>query len=102
MADLDDDLQAAEPPTLEELLEPTIACIKCGSESVRIDSPASRYVLIVGGLASAWVLYLGAVSPAIGLLFVTVTLAAGMRKKFHFRHCDRCGHEWHRAEELTE
>ena len=89
-------------PTLEDLTAPASACVVCGSDAVRIDSPASRYVLLIGGAAAAWVLYRGEINAAIVLLLATVTLAAGVRKKFHFRRCDRCGHEWHRTQQLSD
>ena len=95
--------ELSEPPTVEELLAPPpIACVLCGSEAVRIDSPASRYVLLIGGAAAGWVLYRGEINAALVMLLAIVTLAAGVRKRFHFRRCDRCGHEWHRAEQLGE
>ena len=103
MAVPDDDLEPFEPPTLEELTAPSsLVCVVCGSEMVRMDSPASRYVLLIGVAATVWVLFRGAINAAIALLLATVTLAAGVRRRFHFRRCDRCGHEWHRAEQLSD
>ena len=96
------ELLPPELPTLEELTAPAAACVVCGSESVRIDSPAMRYVLLIGGAVAGWLLYRGAVDAAIGLLLATGMLAGGVRKRFHFRRCDRCGHQWHRAEHIGE
>lgn len=96
------DLLPPEMPTLEELTTPAVVCVLCGSEAVRIDSPAMRYVLLVGGAAAIWVLYRGALNAAIALVFTTLAMAGAVRKRFHFRRCDRCGHEWHRAEQLGE
>ena len=92
-----------EPPTLEELTAPpTLTCVLCGSEAVKIDSPASRYVLLLGGAASAWVLLRGPVNAAVVFILTTLALAGMVRKRYHFRRCDRCGHEWHRADHLRE
>lgn len=92
-----------EPPTIEDLTAPPApTCLRCGSDGVRVDSPASRWVLMIGGAAAVWVLYRGAINAGIVMLLAVVTLAAGVRKKCHFRRCDRCGHEWHRAEQLGD
>jgi hypothetical protein len=93
----EDDALQAEPPTLQDLLAPRPpACVKCGSEAIRMDSPAMRWMLVIGGGMSAWVLFRGFVDAAVMLVITTVTLAAGVRARFHFRRCDRCGHEWRR------
>ena len=93
------DLLPPELPTLQDLTAPAAACVVCGSDAVRIDSPASRYVLFIGGAAAAWMLYRGEINAAMIMLLAMATLAAGVRMRFHFRRCDRCGHEWHRSEQ---
>ena len=96
-------IEPADLPAPADLLAPPPPkCPKCGSEDIRMDSPAMRWTLVVGGAMSAWVLYRGFVDAAVMLVITTVTLAAGVRVRFHFRRCDRCGHEWRRAEERIE
>lgn len=90
-------------PTAADLLAtPKPTCITCGSDAIRSDSPAMRWTLVVGGGMSAIVLFRGFVEVAIMLLITTVTLAAGVRARYHFRRCDRCGHEWRRTEERLD
>ncbi|MBI4265279.1 MAG: hypothetical protein HY657_12955 [Acidobacteria bacterium] len=92
-----------ELPTLADLTAPTVQCVLCRSTSVRTDSPAMRWVLVIGALLAGWVvLYRGAITVAIMLLLATVTLAAGVRARFHVKKCDACGHVWHRTEQLGE
>lgn len=99
----DDDDRLSELPTLEDLMTPPAPrCMKCGSESVRSDSPAMRWVVLVGGGMSAWVFFRGPIDAAILILVATVTLAAGVRARYHFRRCDACGHEWRRTDEHLE
>lgn len=95
--------EVPEPPTLEDLTaSPTVTCVLCGSDAVRIDSPASRYVLLVGGAAAGWALLRAPLNAALAFIFTTLILAGLVRKRYHFRRCDRCGHEWRRAEQLGE
>jgi ribosomal-protein-alanine N-acetyltransferase len=97
------DTEPAEVPTPGELMQaPAPTCSKCGSEAIRSDSPAMRWTLVLGGGMAAIVLFRGFVEVAVMLVVTTVTLAAGVRARFHFRRCDRCGHEWHRSEERLE
>jgi hypothetical protein len=97
------DILPPELPTLADLTAPTVQCVVCRSTAVRTDSPAMKYVLLAGGAAAAWVVfYRGAFDAGIMLLLATVTLAAGVRARFHFRKCDACGHEWHRADQLRD
>jgi hypothetical protein len=77
-------------------------CVTCGSDAVRSDSPAMRWTLVLGGGMSAIVFFRGFAEVAITLLITTVTLAAGVRVRYHFRRCDRCGHEWHRTDERLD
>jgi hypothetical protein len=95
--DDEDDAIESAAPTVQDLLAPRPpACISCGSEAIRMDSPAMRWTLVIGGGMSAWVLIRGFVDAAVMLVITTVTLAAGVRTRFHFRRCERCGHEWRR------
>ena len=97
------DEEPPDLPTLEDLTTaPALTCVLCGSDAVRIDSPASRYVLLAGGAASAWVLLRGPINAAVMFILTTLALAGIVRKRYHYRHCDRCGHEWHRTEQLGE
>jgi hypothetical protein len=91
-----------EEPSLADLMAPSQQCIMCGSTLVQEDSPAMRWVLVIGGAVVLWVLYRGAVNLAIMLLLAVVTLAAGVRVKFHYRKCGACGHEWHRSDRGPE
>lgn len=60
----DEDGRPPELPTLEDLTTPPAPrCLKCGSESVRRDSPAMRWVLLAGGGMSAWVCFRGPSMP---------------------------------------
>jgi ribosomal-protein-alanine N-acetyltransferase len=89
--------ESIELPTLAELTTAAKpACVKCGSELVRTDSPASRWTLVIGGGMSAWMLMRGEPDAGVMLLITTVTLAAGVRTRFQFRRCDNCGYEWRR------
>lgn len=90
------------PTTADLMAAPPAACVKCGSDAVRTDSPAMRWTLVVGGSMSAIVLFRGFVEVAVMLIMATVTLAAGVRARYHFRRCDRCGHQWHRTEERLD
>jgi ribosomal-protein-alanine N-acetyltransferase len=93
----------ADAPDVAALIAaPPPACIRCGSDAIRSDSPAMRWTLVLGGGMAAIVLFRGFVEVAVMLVITTVTLAAGVRARYHFRRCDRCGHEWHRTEERAE
>ena len=91
-----------EMPSLADLMAPSQQCIICGSTLVQEDSPAMRWVLVIGGAAVLWVLYRGAVDLAIMMLLAVVTLAAGVRVRFHYRKCGACGHEWYRSQRRQE
>ena len=92
-----------ELPTIEDLTAPPrLTCVLCGSDAVRTDSPASRYVLLIGGVAAGWMLLRGPLNAALVFIFSTLVVAGMVRKRYHFRRCDRCGHEWHRADQLGE
>ena len=96
-------MEPADAPTPADLMAPPPpTCLKCGSGEIGTDSPAMRWTLVVGGGMSAWVLFRGFVEAAMMLVITTVTMAAGVRARFHFRRCGRCGHEWRRAEERLE
>lgn len=89
--------EAVELPTLAQLTATAHhVCATCGSETVRSDSPASRWTLLIGGGMSAWTLIRGEADAAVMLVITTVTLAAGVRARFQFHRCDHCGHEWRR------
>ena len=91
-----------ETPSLADLMAPSQQCIMCGSTLVQEDSPAMRWVLVIGAAVVLWVLYRGAVNLAIMMLLAVVTLAAGVRVRFHYRKCGACGHEWHRSDRGPE
>lgn len=96
-------IEPADVPTPADLIAPPPpTCLECGSEAIRTDSPAMRWTLVIGGAMSAWLIFRGVIDAAVMLVITTVTLAAGVRARFHFRRCDRCGHEWRRAEERLE
>ena len=92
------DVLPDEVPSLADLMAPSQQCVLCGSTLVQEDSPAMRWVLVIGGGLVLWVVYRGAINLAIMMLLAVVTLSAGVRARFHYRKCGACGHEWHRSE----